>query len=902
MIVSLFNIYKDLKETTNPDTSKVKIITKSGKIQFASDIYLSSDYPSGELTEDLFKGIFPKNLFIASRKTLSLLKEDPIIVEHFLLDFLKVNKHTKIIKDYSPEYDYESFVFKKIDKPINYRTSSISVSRIENFNRITKNISKEKLIAWLVKDSFLKQRLNDFYNNDIFKFEKSGDIYGSFYYSIDDKPSFIKYQLLQESLFEDILVGDENLSFLNDENIDYSNQLFTKYQITTSEINSILLELGAKENFTDLSIERVSEIVKSLETKDPKGKNTQKVYKLAFEHYRKNKQPLIQDSEQKLFSTKGNEKRYFPSKEIYYADNIKLPRKIMNQQPILNFPKKLGELQVSAFFGINTFKDFKIQVKSKEISKSVSEQLNDYLRIIKPYLLSIRLSKISPENQKQINREINSIKSLNIEICSRISCIIENSEIELEEFDFINEDSDFYIKTNSFFDLNSLKNSPAICDMISEIITITFQVNENKTDFRFYFKNDLKDTEHSIISEYGNEVLQEAKSLLGMSDYQKEFWQAIFKIKNKDLNKINIKQDLTKQIRAAFNKDFSAIIDKIDYQFISDKDNFNLIKEIFNELNISINDYNSFSQNNIDLSEIYSEELSNYFFKNEKKFKTSLWNYLNKKPKGTQIDFLDLINQYENNSSFIIEKAKGLREDWSPNYKGIFTDYLNINFSFSDLYNEEIDVLKLYEINKTNFSNKENDIIEQDKNFKSLLYFDKNIEILKEILKELEEPENTINEDENADESGNLISEFAVNPLPSPSFNGKGPYIPSGNSTNNKRAGNRSEKKVYNKLVELYGDNFVSWKSKEDEGLHYDIRYSPNKGNAWKFVEVKTYSNNKFYLSKEEKKFGEEHKDNYEIWLVDNKNNIYPYKMFTGEKKYEITPKDYIVSIEITTD
>lgn len=894
MIMSLYNIHKDLNETTNPDTSKVRIITQSGKIQLANELYLSADYPSGELTEDLFKGILPKNKFVSSRRTLGLEKEDSISVERFLLDFLKVNKHTKIQTDFQPEYQYESFVFDKIIKPAAFRYSYIRVSKIENLEIILDKISKEKLILWLLSDSFLNQQLNDSYNKDTFEYDKKAEREGYYYHTIGVKPSYVKYQILQKDIFNNLLITDDKLAFINDTNINYSHKLFTKYRIDKDKINSILLELGAKENFSDLSIERVSKILGSLKEKDTKGKTTQKIYKLAFEHYRKNKEELIITDDFKLFSIKGKNSGYFDCSEVYYSDNSKLPKKIINQEPILNFPKRIGESQVSTFFGIKTFKDFKIKVKSKELNISMTQWLNEYLRSIKPYLLSIRLSKITADKQKQINREVKSIKSLNIEICNRISCDIKNSEIELEEFDFINEGNNFYIKTNAFYDLKSLKKNSTICDLVSEIITIVFQVNENKLDFRSCFRNDIQDTEHSIISEYGNEVLQEAKSLLDMSDYQKEFWQTVFKIQHKTEF-----YDFNKSIERIRKSEYGGIIEDIDYQFLSDSDNFQLLKAIFKKLNISIKDFNQVSFTKIDLSKIHLENLKDYFFKNEDNFKSSLWKLLNENPKGSQTEFLDLISKYENNADYIIKKANELKEDWLTNYESIFQEYIDLHFSFSIHKNEIIHILDKKNQNKTNFSNKENDIIEQDKELISLLYFEKNISILKAKLEKIIEPENTINDNEDEIGSGNIVMDFEVKPKTLNKPNGKGPFIPSGTTTNNKKVGNRSEKLVYNTLVEKYGKENVSWKAKEDEGLHYDMRYSSDNGNKWKYVEVKTFNNYSFILSREEKKFGENNKNKYEIWLVDNQNNIYNYEIFKGEVTYELTPKDYIISIEL---
>lgn len=296
------------------------------------------------------------------------------------------------------------------------------------------------------------------------------------------------------------------------------------------------------------------------------------------------------------------------------------------------------------------------------------------------------------------------------------------------------------------------------------------------------------------------------------------------------------------------------------------------------------------------------ENIKDYFFKNEERFKSTLWKSLDNKPKGSQTNFLDLISKYECTAGFIVEKSMLLKENWSTNYKEIFEEFLKSNFSSLVLTNESFSVLDKKNKHKENFSNKEKDIIEQNKELLSLLYFEKNISIIDAKVKKLIVPEITINEDNDEVESGNLITEFEVSPKSFPTSNGKnGPYIPSGKPNKNKKTGNRSEKVVYNHLTEKYGKEYVSWKAKEDEGLHYDMRYSMDKGEKWRFVEVKTFNNNSFILSREEKKFGEENKDKYEIWLVDNQNNIYNYKIFEGEVKYELTPKDYIISIEIKT-
>jgi hypothetical protein len=896
MIKSLFVNYKDLKETTRPDTSKVKLITKSGKAYNAHNLYLSSDYPSGKLTEDIFADVFPKNLFVASRKTLGLGKENEYHVESFLTNFLNVNIHTKFKKDIYPEYDYERFVFDFVTMPNNYSESSINITKIENTDIIFTKISFEKLLLWIIKDKYIFKQIDNRFNDDSFRYKKAREWY--FHHSLDAKPSYIKYQIIKQSPFKfsELFVNNEKLLFINDFEINYKHPLFKKYDVSEEEINRLLLELGAKENFEDFSIERISKIITELKEKDPKGKNAQKIYKLAFEHYKKHKTELNLNEKTFLFSKKGDVLDYFPIGEVYYTANITLPQKIINQHPLLYFPKRQAEEDVSLFFGIQTFKNYKIEITDYKSNEKLTSELNDFLYNIKPYILTIRLNKISAGNQKQKNTETNAIKNLKISVCHSISCIINENSIELDEFDFIKSDNKFYIRLKTISSIQELRKNSKFSDIISEIITITLKVNENKTDFRTCYRNNIEDTEYHTITEYGEELLQEAKELLNMSDYQRNFWNMIFSIKGKSLNP---KQNLSNQIVETFNLDFTSIINLIDYQFLSISNNIKYFENIFSELNISIVEYNSKSLKKIDLTKYHTEQLKNYFFSKEKQFKSLLWERLNSEPKN-QETFLDLLSKYENSDYFINDVSTQNRYKFKFDINEAYNQFIKTEFDieFQELtQKDELDLI--YEKNKSEFSLKEQDIIEENTKTKSLLYFDKNTDKIKEIIEPFIEKEETINEEEDYDiEKTEVINDFTVKAKEiNKTSKKKGVYTPNSSSNKrNKKKGNKSEKKVYAKLIELYGKDSVAWKSKEDEGLHYDIRYTKD-GNNWIYAEVKSFDNGKFYLSKSEKLFGENNKDKYEIWLV-NGNELYPIELFKIED-YNIEATEFIVSLEI---
>lgn len=898
MIKSLFANYKDLKESTRPDTSKVQIITKSGKTYNANNLYLSSDYPSGILTEDIFSNVFPKNFFVASRKTLGLSKENEYEVETFLIDFLNVNKLSKFKKKIVPEYDYQRFVFNNINKPKDFRDSNINATRIENIDILLRKISIEKLLLWLQKDEYIFQQLNDDFNDDSFRYDIAKEWSGYYSHTLKPKPSYIKYQIITKSLFDfsALFVNNEKLSFINDLKIKYNHPLFEKYDITEEKINDLLIELGAKENFENFTIERISRIISELEEKDSKGKNAQKIYKLAFEHYQKHKNNLNLNENTTLYSKKGDELGYYPIEEVFYTDNITLPKKIINQHPILNFPKRLGESQVSQFFGIKTFKDYKIEIQEVEINEKLTTEINEYLTEIKPYLFTIRLNKITADKQKQINRESGAIKDLDVKICQSIKCLIEDNEIELEDFDFIKANNKYYISLNSISNILSLKKNSRFSDIISEIITITFKVNENKADFRTCFRNEIEDTEYHLISEYGEELLQEAKELLNMSDYQRNFWKTIFSLKGKDLNP---KQNLNIQIIETFNLDINPIINLIDYQFLSVPINAKYLKKIFLKLNITIDDFNSKSLKKIDLSNYHSEQLKNYFYTNEKQFKSLLWLRLNNEP-VKQEAFLDLLSEYEKSDLFINDISNENKYKFWFDFEDTFNRYIYEKFKIEFIKTaKKVDVNAIYENNKSEFSPKEQDIIEENIKTKSLLFFNNNKERIKGIIEPFIKKDETLNENEDSDiENTEVIKDFYIKAkeiIENPKKKGAYTHNSSSNKRNKKK-GNKAERKVYAKLIELYGDDSVAYKAKEDEGLHYDIRYTRD-GKKWIYVEVKSFENGNFYISRSEKLFGEKNKDNYQIWLV-NSNELYPIELFKIED-YNIEATEYIVSLEI---
>lgn len=113
-----------------------------------------------------------------------------------------------------------------------------------------------------------------------------------------------------------------------------------------------------------------------------------------------------------------------------------------------------------------------------------------------------------------------------------------------------------------------------------------------------------------------------------------------------------------------------------------------------------------------------------------------------------------------------------------------------------------------------------------------------------------------------------------------------------------KKVGKKAEEDVYNSLIQNLGEGNVKWRSENDDRLGYDIKYKSEDG-TWKYVEVKNYSNKKFYLSENEKEFAEENKENYEIFLVGDKIYKIDNIDFKDTARFIIsTKKEYIINYE----
>jgi hypothetical protein len=894
MVQSLYKNYILLDKTKIPADTKIQLLTKSKSLADAKKIFLSESYPSGKLTELLFNEIYAEEDFLADVSLYGFENEDLKDIEEFFI-WLGVNRYTKFSSK-SQDSSYINFVFKHIDKPINYRDCSLRLRIIDNFEEIIEKLALEKIILWLSLDEKIYSQL-DYNNSDEFKYSKNREHHGNYSHTIHNKPSYILYQILATGLFNDYLIGNNKLSpLINSISFDFNNKWFEEYKINKSDIESILLKIGAVDKFEKLSIDAVSRIVENLPVNSLEGKQAQSVYKLCIKHFEQNKVPLNDKEDVMLFAKKGETKQYFPLNEVFYNGNIKLPKKITDSKVVLDYPRRQSTTNVISFFGINNLNSIKIDVLDKEVSQSLTNDFKALLDQIKEYILVYRIKDI--ETDKTADIELRKLQNINLLLCSDVEYKIDEESFSLDYNDYIKHNSDYLIKVDVTKNLRQIKSTFEFQESFADIIGLVFDIQETKV-FRDMIKDDISYIEKTIRNDIGNDELIRARELLGKTDELFSFWKAIYSLINKEYTYTsdNKLYDLIKQDLA-----LSTPIEKIDYRHLNTRNTCLYVKLLFNELKISIQEFNdSDTFYKVDFSEFHRLNIEQAFDENSKYFQRKIYTYcLNENKKK---EFNNLKAMYNQNGAYSKEKADEHKYELNVDYKDIVKEYIDEFFEIKSYEPTKIDFKAIYDKNVLQIHL---DKLDGRTEYISLLYFNDTLDTINEYIDSCSQEESEYSKQDDETESiTKPIVDIGLGDAPAsrpPKSGSTKPYKHNPKSDVKKQhRGKKAEQAVYKSLVVEYGKDNVEQVSNDDDSLGYDIKYK-NKDGEFKYVEVKSFSAGQFYLTKNEKEFAQQHIGSYEVFLVGEEIYRLPDINYNDSSKFILIANEFIVKYAIEED
>lgn len=889
MINALYSNYAQLEQKVDvPSDMQIPVLSKDESVVNTKDLYLSKSYPSGVLTEYLFGNIFEEKEFLAD---LSIYDLDADIeqedVEEFFL-WLGVNKYTKYVNS-GRDGTYDLFLLRKFGWPDNYDRFKYNEEKIVGFEEIIQSLSREKILLWFLKDPELKSKIERKYE---LKYVKSRGYHP--YHVTSEAPAYIQYQILVSEVFKDYLVGNESLSYLiNGLTIDFDNAMFEKYGISKSKIESLMLEIGAVDKFEKLSIERVRDIVKKLPERSPEGKQAQKIYQLCIKHFEKNHKAL-EDEEIKLYSSKNDLKQYFLFSEVYYNGSIKLPKKITNTIPILNYPRRQSTTNIVKFFGVNNLNSLEIEVIDQQNLDVQSNEFEKVFEQLKPFILTYRIKDI--ESDRMTRDEVLKLQNINIKLCSSVRYRV-NSEIdELSDNDYIRNGKEYLIKIQDVTSVEKLRKEEVdFQESFADIIGLAFDIQDTNVFRDIIIKEDIPYIERIVRNDIGYDELVRARRLLGISDEYYSFWATVYDLLQREYVFVD-KDDLLTLIKNDLG--LSVNIHQIDYNHLDTYESCRAIKWLFEELGLDVESFNrnTLSYYKIDFTDYHKQNIKKAFEDNLFEFKRKLytWTLDHSEERG----FLKNIALYEKNDTYILEKASVKKNVLELDYHEIVRQFVESNFGLDNTKPTEIDFESVRDKNEHLIPEEE---IKGNIELLSLLYFENKIEEIKQELKHEDEADPAQQMDE-GDISHVPIKDVGLStvPLGASSNGGQGsnkPYKHPGDGQKRKK-GKKSEKIAYAALVEKYGKENVFRKSNEDDSIGYDLKYRDCDG-QWKYVEVKSYSGNQFYLTRNEKEFADEHKGQYEIFLVGDEVLRIKDVDFSNSGMFKLTNKDYVVEYNL---
>ena len=895
----LFHNYTQFDDKTKlPEKLHVPAITRSKKIKSIDELMFSKFYQIGKITELIFDGIYTEDDYIDSPSNLGL--------ENWTDQYDKIEPYLKWlgINDFAV-YSKDIFNNNGIDEYRNYvrnykqygneKGFEITILKIKRLPDILIKISIERLILWIIFDKRLQNQIDDQNNADIYIYSYWGP------HIVSKKPSYIKYQIntLFPFDFQNFLI-DEIYSWVNDFSVDYRNTCFIENEITKSLINAILILLGAKDNFNELTINKVADMLNKLPEKYPSGKKTQTIYKKALSHFKEN--GLIIKSAIRLFADDGDGLQQFDQSEIYFSDRIKLPKKLKKKYPIFNFPLRSGGGDAIKFFGINDLNDVEFKLINIVQLEELSTVFNVLVDRLKPLILTYRINIFEKIKDQKIQASIcNKIK---IVLCSQIEYEIEENVYEVADYDFLHQmEYTYLIKVRREDSINNLRLNYTFIDSCADIISLSFDVRGEYDSFKNLFRNDYDEVLRDVKHNFGEDTFQEARGLLGLADYKQAFWQGVLAAKgieyNEQLDDLALENFIKQQFKIEFD------LSSLDYENLNDEEEIFQVHNLFKDIKLDLKDFILHYFYNINLSKIHFRKIKNIILSKKNLIKSAIWKKLKNTSLEEQASYLADINKFEFFNDFATQIAESNKHNWDLDYNTVFNDFAKSLYGVIDL-NEIQDVTTIYEQNKLLLTEDEIYHVNQNESLKSLLFFEDTVDKIKlemplreihSFYQKEEEINDSIYYKPQIISSDNLIIKEWKSGI---SKSGHNVFTPKDKSQRRlKEIGDRSEKIVFEYLRH---NNFegLDHVAKDNEGLHCDIRYTDESG-VVKYIEVKTFDNGRFFLSKSEYEFGESERDNYEIWLVRNRNEIIPVKDFFTNEKYKPIISEYEVYLDLIT-
>ena len=790
----------------------------------------------------------------------------------------------------------------------------------------------EDIFAVLMRDSLARKSL---LNNKLY-YSLNTVIYNEI---VDYGYSAKMLRPFFESEFKNIIVSNRK---------DLVSSVAESSQTTESDVENGLVYLGAFRTEEDLSMEclyqRMADVAERILAKQRLSVQTE--YKKIRELIKKRKDrhpeeiseiPGYLSNRNLRFVVKyENKQTVVSASKVYYWDNDKFPKKILDKYPKLMIGSRVGEDSVKEIFGVKLMKDVDFTIlPSSNINENLTLSIKTNLVERYPFLLAVRCA----DADSLANRKLFSDALMGLEITAYTECeygestnVGESNRMEIGDLLVDNETKCHICSTAN--DYESAVKDPKFCESLVEFLCIKLMAAESNwfDSIRTVIKNSKTENEYYLKREYPeNSYWSDINKALGLSKEESDFWNAV----TKDLEKEPLNSDVLvdrRQRLAYIEENFDVSLrsrfpEKLPMITSMTGDDQLWLLKILGVKNIG------YLENMEKIKDLYEEWLDTL----RNNYSRAYFAYLRKQIVSnveTQSDevkiFLKKIEDFKSNDVFvnIPDECQERLYDYTE-FENLIKEKIQeiwpVLCADLDLLKEEsFDILPQYEAILAEY-NRTKDSLESE--IMTYAYFDGFEDVFTEKVKE---------KNCKTDEKKQLESETGVteNVVDSTAAQGTLVFLDSGKWTSGDipvagqstrkshrkqgpfadsrtlaQRGRKAEQIVRDKFKESSDYKIVNeWSTNlnpsGDNGKHRDLDYKVAGSDEVRYLEIKSSSNGHFIMSSGEYEFAikKENVDKYDIALVDEKGNVSVLKSPFKNKKLSLKPDSYVGKINVLED
>ena len=870
-----------------------------------------SFYPAYSLIVEPHKYFDGVEKYILDLSYFDIDSEESNLYEKFYYNVLNISRFIPII-DTNPcsNNDYLDYLANKYDKDITYyncqRARSKNSAQLLSIDYIS-NLNLTDIVIAILQDD----KIADILKHDVcIYYLKYRHQYES---SKIPELNYAKFVLLK--MFDcSKYVTNERINFIG-ETVDYDKIFELDIQLT--EVNYILLSLGAKDDYRNFSVDELYDILnlihKNSRYKD--GKGVQSIYKKIREallNKMNNNESWDNDKYKRdLYLYSKTHGKYYSCDELYYWDNDRLPKSILGKLPKLDIGSRVGEDSVKKLFFVNipSIKDYSLE--SHVINNNLQNELDNWIndRLIFIYANCVR----NVHSQETLKRYSNKLKSLKIAVCSECEFKHDKNKIilKMENNEIMPLDGFYYFKSN-YANITESKSDPQFWNSLTEIFCLVLNISREDIyrTIREILQNNIEFSKLDIDKYLSPEEWEKACKEMGISEHEYAFWRKIigeesFNIKQFDLNKIEyIKEQISIDVSDIYNSDM------IEFTNISPERKIKLYERLIKH------DENG-ELYNLYFKQVFVEKYKKTLIEYRNNSKNSYTKSLYERYTGKHEEFLSIANEYmeqwiENvvfeNRYYSDSEIRCLFEKEVKNRFSFCWDGCNVVYSLSVLP-QYINILNIYNLSENDLKN--------NKEMYSLCFFDGHED---EIKKWIESCNLSTKLDITNSTDDTHVVPIIIESAPiqlvkkDTAISNTSNYIGHTKKIVSDKVksiiGKKNEKLVYDSMIQNPYFKEVIGISKNldpingNDNAHYDITYKDVSDlENLRYLEVKTANRTSggysFLMSSYEYEFAKKHIDYYDIALVFEHEIIKICKSFF---KHNIEPSTHTYEVIISEE